>query len=220
MRPKKASPRVANTPVFMPTGIGSIIGCGNLMKQRCGLRGLSVACQAGFFNAFFSPPAVMPTRSTASPNSTAEIEPLNHTRTMYNKIPVNKSLMFVRRRRAKRLLLLQPAEITLGTNFSKAKKIPCGEQCSEAKPEDPRPRRVKRPEHRAEKQGQGNDAELPAQDFPDHGVLHAAPPQPLLQPVERAVIFAAFCLHRPVPLGGAVCACPARCCGIPRRCPR
>ena len=41
---------------------------------------------------------------------------------MYNKIPVNKSLMFVRRRRAKRLLLLQPAEITLGTNFIKAKK--------------------------------------------------------------------------------------------------
>ena len=42
---------------------------------------------------------------------------------MYNKIPVNKSLMFVRRRRAKRLLLLQPAEITLGTNFIKAKKF-------------------------------------------------------------------------------------------------
>ena len=114
---------MANTPVFMPTGIGSIIGCRNLMKQRCGLRGLSVACQTGFFNAFFSPPAVIPTRSTASPNSTAEIEPLNHTRTMYNKIPVNKSLMFVRRRRAKRLLLLQPAEMTLGTNFIKAKKF-------------------------------------------------------------------------------------------------
>ena len=114
---------MANTPVFMPTGIGSIIGFRNLMKQRCGLRGLSVACQTGFFNAFFSPPAVIPTRSTASPNSTAEIEPLNNTRTMYNKIPVNKSLMFVRRRRAKRLLLLQPAEITLGTNFIKAKKF-------------------------------------------------------------------------------------------------
>ena len=42
---------------------------------------------------------------------------------MYNKIPVNKSLMFVRRRRAKRLLLLQPAEITLGTNYIKAKKF-------------------------------------------------------------------------------------------------
>lgn len=172
------------------------------------------------FQCLFSPPAVIPTRSTASPNSTAEIEPLNHTRTMYNKIPVNKSLMFVRRRRAKRLLLLQPAEITLGTNFIKAKKFHAESSAPKPNQKIHAPAGMKGPEHRAEKQGQGNDADLPAQDFPDRGVLHAAPPQPLLQPMERAVISVAFCLHRPVPLGGAICARPARYCGIPRRCPR
>lgn len=124
MRPKRGVPESGEHACFHADRNRFDNRCRNLMKQRCDLRGLSVACQTGFFNAFFSPPAVIPTRSTASPNSTAEIEPLNHTRTMYNKIPVNKSLMFVRRRRAKRLLLLQPAEITLGTNyFIKAKKF-------------------------------------------------------------------------------------------------
>lgn len=204
----------------MPTGIGSIIGCRNLMKQRCGLRGLSVACQTGFFNAFFSPPAVIPTRSTASPNSTAEIEPLNHTRTMYNKIPVNKSLMFVRRRRAKRLLLLQPAEITLGTNFIKAKKFHAESSArSQTRRSTPPPgERARAPRRKA-----GTKAmTLICQHRISRivGSCTPAPPQPLLQPMERAVIFAAFCLHRPVPLGGAICARPARYCGIPRRCPR
>ena len=108
----------------MPAGIGSIIGCKHsLMELMMRLARALCTRQIGFFKAFFRPPAVMPTRSTPSPNSTAEIGPLSHTKTMYNKIPVNKSLMFVRRRRAIRLLLLQPAEITLGTNFIKAKKF-------------------------------------------------------------------------------------------------